>query len=51
MFYTQIALRNGLPFELVIPNEETENALRDSREGRNIERFDSVDDLFNSWDS
>jgi len=49
MFYTQIALRNGLPFAVEIPNKETEEALRDSRSGRNLERFDSVDDLVKSW--
>jgi DNA-damage-inducible protein J len=45
MFYTQITLRNGLPFSVDIPNEETERALADSRSGRDLERFDSVDDL------
>jgi DNA-damage-inducible protein J len=45
MFYTQITLRNGLPFTVDIPNEETERALADSRSGRDLERFDSVDDL------
>jgi DNA-damage-inducible protein J len=49
MFYTQIALRNGLPFPVEIPNEETEEALRDSRAGRNLECFESVDDLVQSW--
>ena len=50
MFYTQITLRNGLPFSVDIPNEETEKALSDSREGRNLERFENVDDLMKSWD-
>ncbi len=49
MFYTQITLRNGIPFEVTIPNEETEKALTNSREGKNLEKFDSVDDLFESW--
>lgn len=49
MFYTQITLRNGLPFPVEIPNEETERALKDSRTGRNLERFESVDDLLESW--
>jgi len=49
MFYTQITLRNGLPFSVEIPNEETERALEDSRLGRNLERFESVDDLIDSW--
>lgn len=51
MFYTQIALRNGLPFEITIPNEETEKALKDSRSGKNLEKFKNVDELFVSWDS
>jgi DNA-damage-inducible protein J len=49
MFYTQIALRNGLPFDVSIPNEETIKALEDSRSGRNLERFNSTDELFESW--
>ncbi len=49
MFYSQITLRNGLPFDVTIPNEETVQALEDSRAGRNLERFDSVEELFESW--
>ena len=49
MFYTQITLRNGLPFPVDIPNEETEKALKDSRAGRNLESFKSVDELVKSW--
>ena len=49
MFYTQIALKNGLPFDVAIPNEETMQAMEDSRAGRNLERFDSVEGLFESW--
>jgi len=49
MFYTQITLRNGLPFDVAIPNEDTVQALEDSRTGRNLERFDSVEGLFESW--
>ena len=49
MFYTQITLRNGLPFTVDLPNEETEKALEDSRSGRNLERFESADALIDSW--
>jgi antitoxin component of RelBE/YafQ-DinJ toxin-antitoxin module len=49
MFYTQITLRNGLPFSVEIPNEETGKALEDSRAGRNLERFESADDLIDNW--
>jgi DNA-damage-inducible protein J len=51
MIYTQITLRNGLPFDVAIPNEETVRALEDSRAGRNLEQFDSVEQLFESWDA
>jgi DNA-damage-inducible protein J len=51
MFYTQITLRNGLPFDVSIPNEETIKALQESRNGRNLERFDSTEKLFESWDT
>jgi len=49
MFYTQITLRNGLPFSVEIPNDGTKMALEDSRSGRNLERFENVDDLLESW--
>ncbi len=51
MFYTQIALRNGLPFDVSIPNDVTTKALEDSRNGRNLERFGSTEELFESWDA
>ena len=51
MFYTQITLKNGLPFDVAIPNEETVQALEDSRAGRGLERFDSVEGLFESWNA
>lgn len=51
MFYTQITLRNGLPFDVAIPNETTVKALEDSRNGHNLERFDTAEALFESWDA
>lgn len=50
MFYTQITLRNGLPFSVDIPNETTEKAMNDSRTGRNLDHFENVDDLVKSWE-
>jgi len=49
MFYTQITLRNGLPFDVAIPNDVTIKALEESRNGRNLERFDSTEKLFDGW--
>ena len=51
MFYTQITLRNGLPFDVAIPNDETIKALEDSKNGRNLEQFDSTEELFESWNA
>jgi len=50
MFYTQITLRNGLPFSVDIPNDKTEKALSDSLANRNLERYENVDDLMKSWE-
>lgn len=49
MFYAQIALRDGLPFDVSLPNATTQKALEDSRSGRGLQRFDSVEDLFETW--
>jgi DNA-damage-inducible protein J len=50
VFYRQIALRGGLPFSVTIPNERTAATLRKSRRGQNIETFDTLDAMFESWE-
>jgi len=50
MFYTQIALRKGLPFAVQIPNSATLAAMKDSRGGHKLRKHNSVDELFSSWD-
>ena len=50
LFYTQITLRKGLPFPVSIPNEETEQALEDSRKNRNLSTYSTTDQLFKSWE-
>ena len=49
LFYTQITLRNGLPFNISIPNEETVQALDDSRKNRNLTTCANTDQLFATW--
>jgi len=49
VFYRQIALRGGLPFSVVIPNDRTAATLRKSRRGQLVETFDSLDEMFESW--
>lgn len=46
MFYKQITLRNGLPFEARIPSATTRAALCDAEAGKNLTRYADADDLF-----
>ena len=48
MFYSQVAMRKGLPFEARIPNATTRKALRDAEAGRNMTDYGNVDDMFES---
>jgi DNA-damage-inducible protein J len=45
MLYCQVALRKGLPFEVHIPNAETEEAIRDIEAGRDVVRYGSTAEL------
>jgi len=45
MFFTQINLRQGIPFPVEIPNEETAQALDDSLAGIDMHRVISVEQL------
>jgi DNA-damage-inducible protein J len=42
LFLAQVKLTKGLPFPLRLPNKETTRALKEARERRNVETFDSV---------
>jgi DNA-damage-inducible protein J len=44
LFLNQVRLRKGIPFDIEIPNEETQAVMRDVLEGKNLEQF-SLDDL------
>ena len=50
IFYNQISLRGGLPFAVEVPNDLTAATLRKSRQGKGVKEFDSLDDMFASWD-
>jgi len=45
LFYRQVILNNGLPFDVRIPNKVTRKAIAESRKGRG-KKFKSADDLF-----
>ena len=45
MFYRQIILYRGLPFELRLPNRTTIEAMEEAREGKG-KRYETVDEMF-----
>jgi DNA-damage-inducible protein J len=46
LFYRQVKLRNGFPFNVVIPNKTTEKVFKDTDAKRNLIRCEDADDLF-----
>jgi DNA-damage-inducible protein J len=45
LFYKQVALQKGLPFEIKIPNAATRRALKDADARRNLTRYENFDDF------
>lgn len=46
IFFKQVKLRHGLPFEVAIPNELTQKVLKETDDGKNIVRHENIDDMF-----
>ena len=46
LFYRQVQIRNGLPFDVVIPNDVTRKTMRATDEGRDLVRAKDADDMF-----
>ena len=46
LFYKQVELEHGLPFAVRVPNKETEEALARAKERKELERFNTLEDLF-----
>lgn len=42
LFYKQVALNQGLPFPVRIPNAATRKAMADAEQGRDLTRWDSL---------
>ena len=45
LFYKQVELRKGLPFDVAIPNETTRQTLADTDSGRNLILCEDADDM------
>jgi DNA-damage-inducible protein J len=46
LFYKQVDIQDGLPFEVKIPNKSTLKAIKDAKTKNNLQSFKNVDDLF-----
>ena len=46
MFYKQVELRDGLPFDVVVPSRTTKRTMDATDAGRNLVVCDNVDDMF-----
>lgn len=47
LFYKQVKLRNGLPFNVVIPNKVTEKVFKDTDAKRNLIQCEDTEDMLN----
>ena len=45
LFYTQVAMRRGLPFDVKIPNADTIEAMRQAEAGEHLIEYADLDDL------
>jgi DNA-damage-inducible protein J len=45
VFYQQVVLRKGLPFDVALPNAATRRAMRDVNEGRGLTAYKDTAEL------
>ena len=50
MFYSQIKLRQGLPFDARIPNAETREAMAEARTGKKLKKYDTAKAMLEDLD-
>ena len=50
MFYSQIKLRQGLPFDARIPNAQTREAMAEARSGKKLKKYASAEEMFEDLD-
>ena len=51
LFYRQVDIQHGLPFEVKIPNRATLKAIKDAEAKRNLKSFGDVEALFDDLES
>lgn len=52
IFYKQVELHQGFPFEIRMPNAETLAAMREGEQHpKRLKRYRAVDEMFKAWDA
>ena len=51
LFYRQVSLQKGLPFDVRIPNNETRAAIRQVRSRKKLKSFKTTADLMRALDA
>ncbi|MEL7360045.1 MAG: type II toxin-antitoxin system RelB/DinJ family antitoxin [Cyanobacteria bacterium J06560_6] len=46
LFYHQVRLRKGLPFEVAMPNKRTKQVFEETDKGENLVKFENTDAMF-----
>lgn len=50
MFYYQVELHKGIPFDLKIPNSATRKAMGEALSGKNMSTYNSLEELKKKFD-
>ena len=50
IFYRQVSLCNGFPFDIRIPNEETLKTFENTDKGIGLTRYDTMEEMFDDLD-
>ena len=51
LFYKQVDIQHGLPFEVKIPNKATLKAIKDAETNTNLDSFNNVEALFDDLEN
>lgn len=50
LFYKQVLLNQGIPFDLKIPNKITLCTMQKTENKKELHKYDSIEEMFDSWD-
>ena len=50
LFYHQVVLRRGIPFNIELPNKETVKTFSSTNKNKNIKKFKNKEDMFKELD-